>query len=88
VGLSKRQYFPIILEMFQFIKKGKNKKFAEISEEVCKRVINDLSYRLNYSIMKNGKHFSNIMNESRMSLNIVNPSNLLLKLSIHKFVPF
>jgi hypothetical protein len=48
---------------------------AEISEEICKNVVNNLRFRLNYCIIKDGKHFSNIMKKSRIPLIIVNPNN-------------
>jgi hypothetical protein len=51
--------------------------FTEISEEICKKVVNNLHFRLNYCIMKNGKHFSNIMKKTRTRFNIANPNNSL-----------
>jgi transposase len=50
---------------------------SEIKEEICKKVINNLIYRLHYCIKKSGKHFANIMKKSHIPLNIVNPNNIL-----------
>jgi formiminotetrahydrofolate cyclodeaminase len=47
---------------------------AEISEEICKNVYN-LRFRLNNCIIKDGKHFSDVMKKSRIPFNIVNPNN-------------
>ncbi len=74
-GFLKDRIYSENIGNVSILKERIKQKCAEISEEVCKRVISNLRYRLNYCIMKNGKHFSNIMKENRMPLNIVNPSN-------------
>ena len=48
-----------------------------ITKVICENVIKNLIFRLKYCIIKNGKHFSNIMKKNRIPLNIVNPNNSL-----------
>jgi hypothetical protein len=74
-GFLKDRVFSENIGNISLLKEKIKQVCSEITEEMCERVLNNLRFRLNYCIMKNGKHFSNIMKKSRIPLNVVNPSN-------------
>lgn len=49
---------------------------TEVTEEICKKVINNLHFRLRYCIMKNGKHFANMLKKPRLPLTTLNTNTL------------
>jgi hypothetical protein len=74
-GFLKDRVFSENIGNISLLKEKIKQVCAEITEEMCERVLNNLLFRLNYCVMKNGKHFSNVMKKSRIPLNVVNPSN-------------
>ncbi len=63
-GFLKDRVFSENIGNISLLKERIKQVFTEISEEICKKVVNNLRFRLNYCIMKNGKHFSNIMKKN------------------------
>jgi hypothetical protein len=76
VGFLKDRVYSENIGKYSLLKERIKQYCAEISnflrkknfsEEICKNVVNNLRFRLNYCIIKDGKHFSNIMKKNLVS---------------------
>ncbi len=74
-GFLKDKVFSEKINNCNDLKEKIKKICSEITEEICIKVINNLNYRLHYCIMKNGKHFANVMKKNLIPFNILNPNN-------------